>query len=136
LVGKRGTIFSSLFEIRRHSIKENIMKRGLLITTVSAFISVGSASVGAFAAPMILSDAEMGQLTAGTMPENPGWTGQTQAFMSDGFAVSSEATGRGIVQATYLFGNKGIGNGADPDPLGLASDHDPGVVGGGPDTTR
>ena len=77
-------------------------------------------------------------------PENPGIDGQTKAFSSPGFAKSVAAQG-GVVadldaitanQASRLFGNKGKGNGADPDPLGLAPDHDPNGFGGGDDTSR
>lgn len=67
-------------------------------------------------------------------PENPGIDGQSKAFFTEGF--QKVVADKGLVAATYLFGNKGKGNGADPDPLGLADDHDPGSIGGEPDTTR
>lgn len=70
-------------------------------------------------------------------PENPGRDGQTNAFGTRGFERSVEATGQGLTdRAADVFGNNGKGNGADPDPLGLADDHDPNNFGGAPDTDR
>ena len=70
-------------------------------------------------------------------PENPGRDGQTKAFGTKGFERSVEATGQDLTdRAADVFGNNGKGNGADPDPLGLADDHDPNNFGGAPDTDR
>ena len=97
------------------------------------------AVIGAFAlAPAAFAGGHTGQ------PENPGINGQTKAFSAPGFAKSVAAQG-GVAsnldaitanQASRLFGNKGKGNGADPDPLDLADDHDPNGFGGGSDTSR
>lgn len=111
------------------------MKKLILLTAIGIGFTT-TAIAEEISKPKLLDDVQLDALTAGAMPENPGWTGQTNAYFAPGFAKASAANGRDIVQATYLFGNKGKGNGADPDPLGLATDHDPGVVGGAPDMYR
>jgi hypothetical protein len=63
-------------------------------------------------------------------PSSPGVGGQTMAYSSDGFGVSSAANGKDLDHAASVFGNNGKGNGADPDPLGLKDDHDPNTFGG------
>lgn len=108
------------------------MKNTLMIAT--ALFSLSSIAVAETKTPVMLTDAQLDTLTAAGAPENPGQAGQTNAFFSKGFQKVLAA--KGLVAATYLFGNSGKGNGADPDPLGLATDHDPGVIGGAPDMTR
>jgi hypothetical protein len=90
----------------------------LLSATATAFVlSLGVASAG--------------------QPENPGRDGQTKSFGTKGFERSVTATGQDLTdRAADVFGNNGKGNGADPDPLGLADDHDPNNFGGAPDTDR
>lgn len=74
---------------------------------------------------------------AADKPDNPGQKGQTNAFGSPGFERSVDATGQGLTdRAADIFGNNGRGNGADPDPLGLADDHDPNNFRGAPDESR
>lgn len=69
-------------------------------------------------------------------PENSGIDGGAKALGAPGFAKASVANGKDLGHAADIFGNRGKGNGSDPDSLGLADDHDPGTVGGGDDTSR
>jgi hypothetical protein len=111
------------------------MKKTLVVTSALILGLSSSAFAGNDSTLALLDDADLALMTAGTVTEfEPGQNGQVNALGTPGFAKAAEATGRGIVMATYLIGNKGRGNGGDP-ALGL-DDHDPGVVGGAPDTTR
>lgn len=67
-------------------------------------------------------------------PSSPGVDGQTRAFTSEGFGVSSVANGKGLDHAASVFGNNGKGNGAEPAAGEI--DHDPNNFGGEPDVTR
>lgn len=69
-------------------------------------------------------------------PENPGIDGRANAFGAPGFGVASDRNGKGLDHAADIFGDNGKGNGADPDSLDLAPDHDPGAFGGSNDSDR
>ena len=86
-----------------------------------------------------------------SQPDHPGKKGHIAAVSSKGFVQSIIAQGGTpedfigddvvVRRATTIFGNNGKGNGGDPDALGeggaaLLPDHDPGVLGGAPDTSR
>ena len=67
-------------------------------------------------------------------PDNPGQAGQTKAAIAAGLDTSDPVGGssgaftanrQGVTGlAASIFGNNGRGNGSDPDPLGLGTDHD------------
>ncbi len=72
-------------------------------------------------------------------PADPGFEGRTNGAINAGVLSGTRGaanSGKGLGLAADIFGDNGKGNGADPDAVGIAPDHDPGNVGGGPDTSR